>query len=87
MVGYLVLLACGLGGHWCFSTRTTLKPDETSNLIGLSVIAVQTEEAPWLGNVQMGDDTLGVIWMEGGWNKAMEAQTRKGLVEWRSRIF
>ena len=29
-----------------------------------------TEEAPWLGRcTEVGDDTLGVIWMEGGWKK------------------
>ena len=37
----------------------------------------------------MGDDTLEVVWMDGGWNKQWkELKIRKGrkLVEWKNTI-
>ena len=69
---------------------------ETSNLPGLSighVVAIRTatvDEAPWLGRCTgVGDDTLEVVWMDGGWNKQWkELKIRKGrkLVEWKDTI-
>ena len=67
--------------------------EETPNLPVGHIVAVQTsttEEAPWLGRcTEVGDDTLEVIWMEGGWNKPwkqMKLRQGRRLVEWRDRI-
>ena len=69
---------------------------ETSNLPGLTnghIVAVRTstvDEAPWLGRcIAVSDDTLEVVWLEGGWNKQWkESKIRKGrkMEEWRDII-
>ena len=68
---------------------------ETSNLPGLSIghVAVRTatvDEAPWLGRCSgVGDDTLEVVWMDGGWNKQwkeLKIRKRRKLVEWKDTI-
>lgn len=69
---------------------------ETSNLSGLAIghiVAFRTsslDEAPWLGRcIAVTDDSVEVVWLEGGWNKEWkESKIRKGrkLEEWRDTV-
>ena len=76
--------------------KVCLMQERVPNLPGLGVghiVAVQTSttaEAPWLGKcTKVGDDTLEVIWMEGGWKKPwkqMMLRQGRGFVEWRDTV-